>query len=54
MGMGIVIFICVLLLLGALAGGKSFGDTLRKGCSTYLIIISIIIIVIVGIVILCN
>lgn len=37
----IVFIIIVIVILGVIAGGESFGDTLRKGCGCVVTIIVI-------------
>jgi hypothetical protein len=44
MGFLVVVFIIV-VFLGALAGGKSFGDTIRTGCGCLIFIIIAIFII---------
>ena len=46
--MEIVVLLAVVLILGALLGGKSFGGTVRKGCG-FLIMLLIIGIIVIGI-----
>ena len=40
---GLIILFIVIAILGAIFGGESFGDTLRKGCSSVIILIILLI-----------
>jgi len=45
----VIALIClfiIIAILGAILGGKGFGDTLRKGCVTIIIIVIVLIIII--------
>jgi len=44
---GLIILFIVIVILGALAGGKSFGETVSKGCGC----VSLIVVVIIGVII---
>lgn len=49
--MELLVFLVIIIILGALLGGKSFGDTIRKGCgcSLFLVILMFALLIITGI-----
>ena len=42
--MELVVLLIVIIILGALAGGNSFGETVRKGCGFLVVIIAILVV----------